>query len=76
MLVTPTPRCLASIGMLRLSIETCGRDFESAGEDFVGVDRAALPTLALSDRRGFAMADHPAAANVTGSAVGERNGCP
>src|ERR671919_2757120 len=45
------------------------RDFESAVEDVLDVDGASVPPSAR-------LSGHPAASNVTGIAVGERNGWP
>ncbi len=47
MLVTPTPRCLPSSGMLRLSMPTCFGEFEGALDDVVGIDGPALASLSL-----------------------------
>ena len=70
MLVTPTFRFLASIGMLKLSMET------SAATAKAPLRISSTEIDPRSRRKRCCAIGHPAASKVTGIAVGERNGSP
>jgi hypothetical protein len=66
--VTPTSRCLASSGMLKLSMET------SAATSKAPLSISSTEIDPRSRGRSRCVIPHPSASNVTGIAVGERNG--